>query len=221
MRRFVLLGSVVLVGAFFVSSAHAQTVLTESFEVPDTSNFTVFTAPAQIVTATNTWDVTGGSIDVYEAAARPEAVAFDGAQAIDMAGSPGAGSLETSFPTVPGATYRLSFYYARNAFLDPETGDAVVDVIGTASLLSTTIVHDPASLSFDTHVLFSETFVADDSQALLRFTSLDAGNFGITIDAIAIQFEQPVPLLFGAAPWLLAAGLTLAGMRAARAVTST
>lgn len=216
MIRSRVLGLVVVGIVLLSTGARAQAVLTESFEVPDTTNFLTFVAPSQIVTASNTWDVTGGSIDVYEAAARTEAVAFDGAQAIDMAGSPGAGQLETSFPTTPGSTYRLSFYYARNDFLGIEPGDAVVDVIGSGSLLSSAIQHAPASLPFDTNVLFSETFVADDTQALLRFTSLDSGNFGITIDAITIQPEQPVPALIGLPAWLLAGLLVAAGTRVVR-----
>lgn len=209
-------GRVAFALLLLVSTAGAQVVFTESFEVPDTTDFLTFSPPSQIVTATNVWDVTGGSIDVYEDAARTEAVAFDGAQAIDMAGSPGAGQLETSFPTTPGATYRLTFRYARNALLGLEPGDAEVDVLGGSSLLSTTIQHDPAELSFDAHVLFSEPFVADGVQATLRFTSLDSGNHGITIDAITVAREQAVPLIGGPFLFLLVGGLVLIGTLRAR-----
>lgn len=175
----------------------ASTVFVEDFETPDTANFLVFFPGTPIITATNAWDVTAGSIDLFEDAARAEAAAFDGAQAIDLTGSPGAGTLETEFATTPGAAYELTFHYARNALLGADTGDAEVDVLGTTSLLHAAIQHDPAQHAFDAYLPFSDTFIADSSVTVLRFTSLDPGNTGITIDGICVQTSNAV----GVEPW--------------------
>jgi len=138
-----------------------------------------------------------------EAAARVEAAAFDGAQAIDLAGSPGAGMLETTFATTPGMAYELVFHYARNAFLGAETGDAEVDVVGAGSLLEATIQHDPALYEFDVYLEFSALFTADSTEAILRFTSLDTGNTGITLDGICISAVPSVGVgeAIRPAPW--------------------
>ena len=113
----------------------AQVVLVEDFESPDTGNFMTCNAGETLATATKSWDVTVSGVDLFEGAARAEAAAFDGAQAIDLAGSPGAGVIETTFTTLPGEEYDLVSHYARNDLLGAETGDAQVDVIGSASLL--------------------------------------------------------------------------------------
>ncbi|HMB71339.1 MAG TPA: DUF642 domain-containing protein [bacterium] len=204
MRSLLAVGALRAVACALVTApVQAATVLVEDFESPDTVNFIVFTIGEQIVTDWNTWNVTGGSIDLYEAAARVEAAAFDGAQAIDLAGSPGAGMLETTFATTPGMAYELVFHYARNAFLGAETGDAEVDVVGAGSLLEATIQHDPALYEFDVYLEFSALFTADSTEAILRFTSLDTGNTGITLDGICISAVPSVGVgeAIRPAPW--------------------
>lgn len=180
--------------AIVPTAARAQVVLTEDFETPDTGNFTTFFAPANLVTATNTWTVTQNSVDLFEDAARAEAVAFDGGQAVDLTGSPGPGVMETTFGTEAGAAYELSFHYARNNLLGADTGDAEVEVLGKTLLLHETIQHDPAMYSFDTHVHFTGIFVADSTDLTLRFTSFDDGNAGVTVDAITITEIDPVSI---------------------------
>ena len=164
----------------------AQVVLFEDFETPAVADYATYFAPSEILTAANTWAVTLASVDLYNDLARPEAVAYDGLQAVDLAGSPGAGVMETVFPTIPGAQYQLVFYYARNNLLGATVGEAEVDVIGAAPLLHAAIQHDPALYAFNIHLEFADAFVADTTETLLRFTSLNGGTTGITIDAISV-----------------------------------
>jgi len=173
-------------------ASSATAVLVEDFETPDTADYITYFAPQLLVTATNTWSVTTASVDLFEDAARPEAAAFDGAQAVDLTGSPGAGVMEAAFPTAPGTQYQLVFHYARNNLLGADTGDAQVEVIGSGLLLQAFVRHDPAQHPFNTYLQFSDTFTADSTQAILRFTSLDPGNTGITIDGILVSEPPPV-----------------------------
>lgn len=176
-----------LVSSVAGTAASAQIVLTESFELPDTANFQSFVSGQTIVTATHSWSVTATGVDLFEDAARSEATAFDGAQAIDLAGSPGAGVIQTSFATLPGATYALSFHYARNNNIGGATADAQVDVVGSTSRLHATVQHVPANEAFGTFRTFEQAFVADSATTILRFTSLEAGNAGIVLDAIQVE----------------------------------
>ena len=196
------------------AGAHGQTVLSESFESPDIANFQTFNIGQTLVTATQSWSITTSGVDLFEDAARPEAAAFDGTQAVDLTGSPGAGVIQTTFATIPGATYKLTFHYARNNLLGAATGDAQVDVLGTGSLLQATVQHSPATHAFDAYRTFEGSFTADSAQGTLRFTSLDPGTTGITVDGITIVRTAAVPLLSGGARWLLVA--LLAGVSALR-----
>lgn len=194
----------VLVSLVLGTAASAQIVLTESFEVPDTANFQTFAAGQTIVTATNSWSVTATGVDLFEDAARSEATAFEGAQAIDLAGSPGAGVIQTSFATVPGATYALTFHYARNNNIGGATADAQVDVVGSTSRLQATVQHVPANEAFGTFLTFAQTFVADSATTILRFTSLESGTAGIVLDGIQVeQVAASVPTFGSVARGLL------------------
>jgi len=165
---------------------HAQVVFEEDFETPDIPNYLTVPAGQQLVTATNTWVVTANSIDLFDDPARAEAVAWDGTQAVDLTGSPDAGVMEAVFATQPGTEYELVFHYARNNFLGATVGMARVDVIGVTSRLSEVVSHDPGLIPFDQHQTFQGTFVADSSETTLRFTALNNGIAGITVDGISV-----------------------------------
>lgn len=173
--------------AVLPAGSGAQTVFTEDFEFPVTGNFSTYSAGDTIVTASNKWAVTVNSVDLYNDLARLEAAAFDSSQAVDLTGSPGPGVIEASFATIPGGEYELVFHYARNDLLGASTGDAQVEVLGSGILLQTVIQHDPAGHAFDTYLEFQDTFTADSTEAMLRFTSLDPDVAGITIDGISIN----------------------------------
>ena len=169
-----------------VTAATTPAVLSENFESPKTTNYTVYRAGQTLTTSTNTWVVESGSIDVFNAQVRREAVPFDGIQAVDLAGSPGAGVMSTSFATAPGQRYNIRFYYARNNGLGSNAGRANVAVLGASPLLQAELLHQ-APRQFNQNVAFSGTFVADGAKATLRFTSLTGGSYGITIDGITIR----------------------------------
>jgi len=179
--------------ALFSGVSTAQVVFFEDFETPDTTNYITFNVGQSIHTGSNTWFVTATGVDLYEALARPEAAAYDGAQAVDLAGSPGAGVIEAVFATVPGNEYELVFHYARNALLGAQTGDAQVEVSGTAMRLQATVQHDPAMHAFDAYLEFSDRFIADSTQSTLRFISLDTENTGVTLDGISVSAVQSTP----------------------------
>lgn len=177
---------------FLPGASRAATVLTEDFESPDVSNYLTYAAGDSLVTATNTWFITEESIDLFDDPARLEAVAFDGFQAVDLAGSPGAGVMECTFPTVPGVTYDVTFHYARNDLLGIVPGVAQVEAVGATTLLQAQFQHDPALHAFNVYLTFSESVVADSNEAILRFASLNDGNAGITIDGISVSTTEPV-----------------------------
>ena len=152
-----------------------------------TGNYTTYNAGQSFTTATNTWIVAASGVDICNVRVRREVTAFDGNQTVDLNGSPGAGVLSTSFATKTGQTYRLSFHYARNNGLGATPARAKVEVLGSAPLLQAEIRHDKTVGPFGSYLSFSDDFVADGTTASLRFTSLNPGNAGITLDGIEIK----------------------------------
>jgi hypothetical protein len=168
-----------------LAAALVAPAFTENFEAPVSSSYSVFRAGQSFSTQRNTWQVTSGSIDVVNATVRKEVVAAEGTQVVDLAGSPGAGEISTSFPTTPGQRYTLSFSYARNNNIGGQPALARVEAIGTGALLSADLKH-AAPQPFSALQRFSMPFVADSSSTTLRFTSLVGGNAGVTVDAISV-----------------------------------
>ena len=165
----------------------AQTVFTEDFESPDTPDYQTYFAGEVLVTANNAWSVTMNSIDLFDGVVRSEAAAFDGRQAVDLTGSPNEGVMEADFATIPGLAYDLRFHFARNNFLGSNTGDAEVEVFGSGILLQEFIQHDPVLNAFDEYLEFNGNFLANSTTSTLRFSSLDPGVAGITIDGISVS----------------------------------
>lgn len=170
---------------------NAQTVLTEDFETPDIPNYFTYTPGPPMVTATNSWTITQNSVDLYDAAARPEAAAFDGSQAVDLTGSPGEGVMETTFPTLPGTEYEMVFHYARNAYIDPDTARAMVEIEGTVLNYQGGFSHSLPQPNGN-YLEYVAHFTADTTQSVLRFTSLTPGVAGITVDGISIAATSTV-----------------------------
>lgn len=173
-------------------AAPAQVVLSENFEAPSSGNYIVVRAGQSFATQTRTWSVEAGSIDIVNARVRTEAAAFDGTQAIDLAGSPGAGVLSTRFATNPGQNYLLTFHYARNNGIGAVPARARVEVMGAAPLLQGEVQHESPRLPFNAYQQYRGAFRADGASATLRFTSLNAGNAGVMLDAVSIA-AVPAP----------------------------
>ena len=168
------------------AAAATAPVLTESFESPATSNYTVFRAGQSFTTATNTWSVQSGSIDLVNTQVRRETVAFDGTQTVDLAGSPGPGVIAATFATTAGQTYSLAFHYARNSGIGAAPALAKVEVIGASTLLQADLRHEGPGQPATLNVPFNGNFVADSAMTTLRFTSLNAGNYGLTVDGVSV-----------------------------------
>jgi hypothetical protein len=183
----VLVQAAVLLVALFPRGVAAQVVFSEDFESPDTGNYTTYFSGQSITTASHTWRVTLNSVDLFEDAARSEAAASDGGQAIDLTGSPGAGVMEADFATTPGMAYELIFHFARNNLLGAEPGVAVVEIEGAGMIYRQSFRHDPASYPFNTYIEFQGLFLANSAQSTLRFKGLNPGVAGITIDEITIS----------------------------------
>lgn len=176
-----------------LTAALTPPVLSESFEAPVTQNFTTYNAGQSFTTSTNTWKVTASGIDIVNASKpRMDVAVFDGVQAVDMAGSPGAGAIETTFATTSGQKYTLTFHYARNNLIGSNPARARVEVVGSAPLLQAEVIHDTAGGTYKTYRRYAGIFMADGPQATLRFTSLTAGSYGITLDGISIR-AVPAP----------------------------
>lgn len=84
------------------AASDPATVFVEDFETPDTANFSTYSTGGSIVTASATWDVIATGVDLYEAAVRPEASSHDGAQALDLTGSPARARSRPRSPSPPG-----------------------------------------------------------------------------------------------------------------------
>jgi len=174
-----------------VATAASHTVFIESFEGPATGNYAVMRAGQSFRTRNNVWAVEEASIDVVNTAVRRETVAFDGTQVVDLAGSPGPGAMATSFATTPGQAYLLVFHFSRNNGIGATPARARVEVLGAAPLLMKEVQHEAARQPFNAYLQFRDTFRADGPQATLRFTSLNAGNYGLVIDAISVTTLAP------------------------------
>ncbi|SEA95525.1 DUF642 domain-containing protein [Alkalimonas amylolytica] len=114
----------------------------------------------------------------------------------------GAWSIFQSFETLVGQSYELSFYYrARNG--SNEQFDVTV-----ADLSQTLNDHTNQGWSF-----FSSTFVANDTNTTLRFTSHNSGTIGNFLDGVSVIAQQgtaavSAPATFG----VFTAGLLALGL---------
>lgn len=125
----------------------------------------------------------------------------DGTQGIDMAGTPGPGSLTQILPTISGAEYLLSFWVSSNG--GPWESGLIVD--WNATQLAT--ISSPAQ---GTWKQFSYKVTGTGSDSLLFLDNI-AGNAGPLLDNVGVQ-AIPEPTTFG----LIGAGLLLAGWRLRR-----
>jgi hypothetical protein len=171
--------------------------LSESFEAPASSNYTVVRAGQSFNTLSRIWSVEGGSIDIVNTRVRTETSAFDGTQAIDLAGTPGPGVLSTRLATKPGQQYLLTFHYSRNNTIGATPARARVEVVGSAPLLQGEVQHESPRLPFNAYQRYRGTFQADAASATLRFTSLNGGNAGLMLDAVSVA---AIPTSAAAAP---------------------
>jgi choice-of-anchor C domain-containing protein len=182
----------IVAAAFVPMSAHAQVIVNGSFEQPATSTVVTVNGPAN-TTGLPGWTVGLVSIDVVNATGNGflTGPAFDGAQYLDLDGSPGPGQISQTFSTTVGQSYVLSFAYGNNTIgaQSPNPG-ATVTVTGS-DLAPFTVNHSTSTTNNLDWTVFTGTFTATGTTAVLSFTSTSTGgNGGILLDAVSVT---PVP----------------------------
>ena len=125
----------------------------------------------------------------------------DGTQGIDMAGTPGPGSLAQTLATASGAEYLLSFWVSSNG--GPFDNGLTVD--WNATQLAT--ISSPAQGTWEQ---FSYQVTGTGSDTLIFLDNI-AGNAGPLLDNVGVQ-AIPEPATFG----LIGVGLLLVGRRLRR-----
>lgn len=163
----------------------ANLVVNGSFEdpiaTPGSPYFNTVTAGETTIVG---WGVGGTSVDLLEA---PRWPAFDGNQSIDLAGTPGPGSIEQFITTEIGVAYALSFALTSNT---GGAGDYTVTV-GFGQLNETVVPGIPLG----TYLTFERIIVADSTSTLLRFSSASENNFGGIVDDVrVVAVPEPAAL---------------------------
>ena len=123
----------------------------------------------------------GQGVDIINANFQP-GIAKHGLQAIDLAGSPGRGSIYQTFTSVIGTTYIVSFWVSSNG--GPFTAGATLAVNGV-SVLS---IDSPPS---GTWQRIETSFVASSGATEIRFIGNRDGNAGVFLDSVAIVRNVP------------------------------
>ncbi len=168
-----------------------------SFETPVTSTLIVVGAGDPTIT---NWTVGLVGVDLVDAAGNGfiSGAAADGAQYLDIDGSPGPGSISQTFATTPATQYTLTFDYANN-YTTPGTAQALVQVAdGANTYLSDVISHGSSvsgNLDWTSYPAF--TFTAQQASTTLSFMSMSGGVFGgILLDKIEVN-AVPEPASIG------------------------
>ena len=113
--------SVVLIGIGVAPVFADNLLLNGSFELPSIGNYWYVCAPQEACNAglsndltPEDWTVTGTSVDIVSTKGGGAGWAYDGYQAIDLAGSPGPGGIEQVIMTDANTSYLLSFWASSN-----------------------------------------------------------------------------------------------------------
>ncbi|MEM9731884.1 MAG: choice-of-anchor C family protein [Pseudomonadota bacterium] len=125
------------------------------------------------------WTVDAGSVDHI----RTTWSAEDGTGSIDLNGN-SAGTLSQTITTIPGSTYELTFYMARNPAGDP-TENLNVTIDGTTTPFSfSNGSTTTTNMGWEERSLF---FTATGSSTTVTFSSPQAGSSGPAIDDVSVQ----------------------------------
>ncbi|MEL6505291.1 MAG: choice-of-anchor C family protein [Pseudomonadota bacterium] len=125
------------------------------------------------------WTVDAGSVDHI----RTTWAAEDGTGSIDLNGN-SAGTLSQTITTIPGSTYELTFYMARNPNGDPtENLDVTIDGTTTPFSFSNGST-TTTSMGWEERSLF---FTATGSSTTVTFSSPQPGSSGPAIDDVSVQ----------------------------------
>ena len=174
----------------YAAALDSELVTNGSFEQPTTTNpdFDDIAAPSSAITG---WSVSSGTVDHI----RTHWVAAAGSQSIDLEGN-SPGTIEQTFPTTPGADYRLTFQYSAN----PDGGPAQ-SADRTADVLVNGLTVDTVSHAQSPFVWQAESLVihATSASTTLAFHSTaSTPSYGIAIDAVSVVPIVSPPATVGA-----------------------
>lgn len=186
MKSLFALAAIIVAFAFCPSSVRANLIVNGGFEDPPNA------PPGGYVTyfggqSFTGWLVGGDSVDVHNTG---HTRAFSGIQSLDLSGN-AAGSISQIIPTVPGATYTLSFWYSGHVY-HPYVGDAFAEVRWGGNLID--VIHRPPSPDIVNMnwIQGTYTLTAQSASTELRFVSLSP-NGGVIFDAITLEPAAVVP----------------------------
>jgi hypothetical protein len=176
-----------MAAAALANAANANIVVNGSFEDPAiTSGFVAYYQGSTGITG---WTVTapsaGQGVDIVSAIGfgNPN-WAFDGAQSVELAGTPGRAGVEQALLTTPGQAYTLSFA------LSSQTGGSVVD--GVSVFWDGALVATLTSPGFGTWETFSFNLTGGaGSTSMLAFVGNTDGFFGTLVDDVSVVVPAP------------------------------
>ncbi|MFM2380208.1 MAG: hypothetical protein RLZZ143_2789 [Cyanobacteriota bacterium] len=179
--------SVFAVGALIVTPVQAANLIQNgSFETA-TVNPGSFLQLDAVSTAITGWTVSSGAIDYVGTAL----TASDGDRSIDLQGT-SAGTIEQTFNTIIGKTYRVGFDLAGNPAGDPTIKRMRISAAGSSANFSFDITGK--STTNMGWVSESWDFTATDTTTTLSFSALDNTNFGPALDNVSVTpLSDPTP----------------------------
>lgn len=191
-------GIAIAVLALLAPLAQAGTFSDGSFE------FNMYTTPSTTIGtdgALGAWTVTSGTVDLIRTAWTPS----DGHYSLDLNGK-SAGSIEQTFDTVIGKTYKVSFDMAGNP-TGAKLKTMMVGIDDDVKTYNFDITGKTTSNMGWTHQSF--TFVATNEQSTLSFSGFGFNKgYGVALDNVRVVAEVPEPAAYG----MLLIGLGVVGI---------
>jgi hypothetical protein len=180
MSRTCTVTAVMAIVALIGQSASASLVVNGDFEMPAISqNFVPVSAGEATITG---WTVDQEQVDLVNIIGG-EFYANTGNQAIDLAGTPGRGSISQALPTVAGQTYLVSFFASSN-------GQARID--GLTLFWEGAEVETITTPAYETWTQFTYELQASSTSTTLRFRGNVDGFLGSLLDTVSVT-EIPAP----------------------------
>lgn len=135
------------------------------------------------------WTTFGGGVDYMGTLWAPS----DGTRCIDLNNVSPNGGIMQSFATVAGWLYTVEFDLSANMFGGPTPKLMRVDAAGQSAEFEFDYVAVGATAADPRWERITWSFIADDSVANLRFTGLNAGVYGASIDNVVVTGQVPTP----------------------------
>ncbi len=200
---------VALAFTLFAGQSDAQQyVLNFDFETPNISStgtpfgtgafYQTLNAGSPVLTS---WTIGGSTIDIVRQGT--DYLAFSGAQYVDLAGSPGPGSVSQVFSVPAAGTYLLSFAIANNPGIGTSTVNvSVSDTSG--SLFANTYNHTGSTANALGWTFTTVPFIATaPGNITINFADPTGGNAGTFLDDVTVVAAVPEPTTVAAGALLL------------------